>query len=65
MRTLTGNNPYMPYSAQISQKQDEYNIYVVMKTYMLLHSSCFCENGALCVSWITYDHLYYTPCLAY
>ena len=31
MRKLTGNNPYMPYSAQISQKQDEHNIYVIMK----------------------------------
>ena len=64
MRKVTGNNPYMPYSAQISQKQDEHNIYVIMKTYMLLCSSCFCEIWALCVSWITYDHLYYAPCLA-
>ena len=31
MRKLTGNNPYMPYSVQISQKQDEHNIYVIMK----------------------------------
>ena len=23
------------------------------------HLSCFCEIWALCVSWITYDHLYY------
>ena len=36
MRTLTGNNPYMSYSAQISQKQDEHDIYVIMKTNMLL-----------------------------
>ena len=42
----------------------EHNIYVIMKTYMLLCSSCFFEIWALCVSWITYDHLYYTPCLA-
>ena len=32
-------------------------------TYILC-SSCFCEIWALCVSWITYDHLYYAPCLA-
>ena len=64
MRKLTSNNPYMPYSAQISQKKDEHNIYVIMKTYLLLCSSCFCEIWALCVSWITYDHFYYTPCLA-
>ena len=31
MRKVTGNNPYMSYSAQISQKQDEHNIYVIMK----------------------------------
>ena len=30
---------------------------VVMIAYML-RSSCFCEIWALCVSWITYDHLY-------
>ena len=63
MRKLTSNNPYLPYSAQISQKQDEHNIYAIMKTYMLLYSFCFCEILALCVSWITYDHLYYTPYL--
>ena len=28
-----------------------------MITY-ILRSSCFCEISALCVSWITYDHLY-------
>ena len=28
-----------------------------------LRSSCFCEIWALCVSLITYDHLYYAPCL--
>ena len=50
MRKLTGNNPYMSYTAQISQKQDEHNIYVIMKTmcppgylyiliYFLMH--CF------------------------
>ena len=42
-KKVTGNNPYMPYSAQISQNQDEHNIYVIMKTYMLLCLSCFCE----------------------
>ena len=56
-------------SAQISQKQDEDNIYVIMKICMLLCSSCVCEIWAFqiwafCVSSITYDHLYYTPCLA-
>ena len=40
-------------------------IYVIMKTYMLLCSSCFCEISALCVSWTTYDHFYYTPCIAF
>ena len=30
---------------------------------MLLYSFCFCEILALCVSWITYDHWYYTPYL--
>ena len=64
MRKVTGNNPNMPYSAQISQKQDEHNIYVILKAYMLLWSSHFCKIWALCVAWITYDHLYYTPCLA-
>ena len=29
----------------------------------ILHPSCFCEIWALCVSWITYDYLYYAPCL--
>ena len=29
------------------------NIYI-----MILCSSCFCEIWALCVPWITYDHLY-------
>ena len=37
----------------------------IVKTYMLLCSSCFCKISALCVSWITYDHLYCTPYLAY
>ena len=31
--------------------------------YSLLVPSCFSEIWALCVSWITYGHLYYTPCL--
>ena len=31
--------------------------------YTLLVPSCFSEIWALCVSWITYGHLYYTPCL--
>ena len=26
--------------------------------------SCFCKIWALCVSWITYDYLYYALCLA-
>ena len=65
MRKLTGNNPYKPYSAQILQKQDEHNIYVIMKACMLICSSCFCEIWALCVPWIIYDHLFYTPCLAW
>ena len=30
----------------------------------ILHPSCFCEIWALCVSWITYDHLYYAPYFA-
>ena len=54
----------MPYSAKISQEQDEHNVYVIMKTYMLLLSFCFCEIWALCVSWIICDRLYYTPSLA-
>ena len=63
MRKVTGKNFYMSYSAQITQKQDEHNIYVIIKKYTLISSSCFCEIWALCVSWITYDHLYYNPCL--
>ena len=43
MGKLTGNNAYIPHSAQISQKQDEHSIYVIMKTYILLCPSCFCE----------------------
>ena len=31
----------------------------------ILRSSSFCEIWALCVSWITYDHLYCAPCLAF
>ena len=54
----------MPYSAKISQEQDEHYVYVIMKTYMLLLSFCFCEIWALCVSWIICDRLYYTPSLA-
>ena len=30
----------------------------------ILHPSCFCEIWAICVSLITYGHLYYAPCLA-
>ena len=30
----------------------------------ILRSSCYCEIWVLCVSWITYDHLSYAPCLA-
>ena len=65
-------------SVQISQNQDERNIYAIMKTMCngfvtthivfmigyILRPSWFCKVWALCVSWITYDHLYYTPCLA-
>ena len=29
-----------------------------------LSPSCFCEIWALCLSWITYDHLYQATCLA-
>ena len=29
-----------------------------------LSPSCFCEVWALCLSWITYDHLYQGTCLA-
>ena len=38
---------------------------VSMITYILC-SLCFCEIWALCVVnlWITYDHLYFAPCLA-
>ena len=25
---------------------------------------CFCEIWAICLMWISYDHLYYAPCLA-
>ena len=31
---------------------------LVFMTACILCSSCFCEIWALCVSWITYDHLY-------
>ena len=63
-------------SAQILQKQDGRNIYAIMKiayitrghiVFMIayiLRPSCFCEIWGLCVSWITYDHLYYASCLA-
>ena len=34
-----------------------------MTAYILL-PSCFCETWAICVSWITYNHSYYAPCLA-
>ena len=30
----------------------------------ILHLLCFCEIWALCVLWITYDHLIYAPCIA-
>ena len=32
--------------------------YIIFMITYILRSSCFCEIGALCVSWITYDHLY-------
>ena len=31
----------------------------------ILHPSCFYEIWALCLSWITCDHLYYAPCLVF
>ena len=36
---------------------------LILITYILCLSS-FCEIWGLCVSWITYDNLYYAPCLA-
>ena len=30
---------------------------IVFMIAYILCSSCFCEISALCVSWITYDHL--------
>ena len=44
---------YDTQSAQIPQWAKY--IDVIMKT------SCFCAIWVLCVSWITYDHLYYAP----
>ena len=56
-----------------------FNIYIVLSklskkhdisghkwstTHREIRSSSFCEIWALFVSWITYDHLYYAPCLA-
>ena len=38
--------------------------HIVFKIAYMLCLSCFCEIWALCVSWITYDHLYYAHCLA-
>ena len=57
MRKLTGSNPYMPYSAQISQKQDEHNIYVIMKTMLPpgYHHSGFVTTHAL-------GHMMYIMC---
>ena len=68
-----------PQSTQIWQRQDRRNICAIMKikcppgyhhkgivfmlAYILL-PSCLCKIWALCVSWITYDYLYYVPCLA-
>ena len=34
------------------------NMYIYIYIYIYIRSSCFCEIWALCVSWITYDHLY-------
>ena len=50
-----------------------YFINVTMKTVRprgyhhnsILCLSCSCEIWALCVSWISYDHLYYAPSLAF
>ena len=38
--------------------------YVYILLVPILHSSCFCDSWAHCVSWITYNHLYYAPSLA-
>ena len=51
-------------TVQISQKQDGRNGHIVFMITYILRPSSFCEIWALCVSWITYDHLYYTNCLA-
>ena len=39
-------------------------MHIVFMIVYLLRSSCFCEIWALCVSWISYDHLYYAPYIA-
>ena len=38
--------------------------YIVFMITYILCPSCFCEIWALCMSWITYNHLSYFPCLA-
>ena len=52
----------------LSWKQCALLVITIMTSWQLMHlvtqctviicSSCFCENWALCVSWITYDDLY-------
>ena len=37
--------------------------YTLFMITCMLYPSCFCDIWALCVSWITLDHLYYAPCL--
>ena len=68
-----------PQSTQIWERQDRRNIYAIIKIKCplgyhhkgivlmiayILRPSCLCKIWALCVSWITYDYLYYVLCLA-
>ena len=39
-------------------------IFIYFNNIYILRPFCFCLIWALCVSWITYNHLYYAPCLA-
>ena len=43
---------------------DNQEVNIVFMITHILYPSCFCEIWALCVSWITYDHLYFAPSLA-
>ena len=70
MKKLTGNNPYMLYSAQISQKQDEHNTCYHENINVIKFISLLWDLSTLCVV----DHLLplillilysFTPCLAY